>query len=231
VPGPEPGVEAHRSDDGRLGARPDWGYLLREFHDFYRTISSGGSDQIRAHQRRVRARITALLRADPPLRLPQPAALPVTAHLRRALDTGRAGPAASFVRTIAAVAPQLAWQYGYDRIPKGLALRYGFAEFAGPSGPILSDRLVLGIVLFAPGCIYPAHAHQGLTESYVCLSGAMSENHQGVYAPGALIFNPPGRSHRITVSDREPCLLAWAWEGAPEALAGQKMTFARAPAR
>jgi dimethylpropiothetin dethiomethylase len=84
------------------------------------------------------------------------------------------------------------------------------------------------VVLFAPGCTYPAHAHDGIEESYICLSGAVSENHQGVYAPGSLIFNPPGSQHRITVSDREPSLLAYAWIGPEERLANQKMVFSRA---
>jgi len=32
--------------------------------------------------------------------------------------------------------------------------------------------------------------------------------------------------HRITVSDREPALLAYAWEGPRENLVDQKMVFA-----
>jgi len=148
-------------------------------------------------------------------------------YLRRALDQGREASGASFIRAIEAIAHALEWQYGYDKVPVGLASKYAFAEFAGPRGPVLSDDLILGLVLFAPGCIYPAHAHEGITESYVCLSGATSENNAGVYGPGSLIFNAPGHMHRITVSDREPSLLAWAWEGPPEALAGQKMVFSR----
>jgi dimethylpropiothetin dethiomethylase len=217
------------ADTASLALRdhPDWLYLLREFHDHYRDLPAGGSDPVRAHQRRVRAHVAALLRDDTPLAPPEPAVLPVTAHLRRALDLGKSGPAAGFVRAIEAVAPALRWQHGYARMPQGLARRYGFAEFAGPNGPVLTDRVILGIVLFAPGCVYPAHAHDGITESYVCLSGAMSENDEAVYAPSSLILNPPGKMHRITVSDRDPCLLAWAWEGPPERLVGQKMTFAR----
>jgi dimethylpropiothetin dethiomethylase len=85
----------------------------------------------------------------------------------------------------------------------------------------------LGMVLFAPKCTYPAHSHEGLTESYYTLSGSVSENDDGVYAPGSLIFNPPGRMHRITVSDSEPSLLSYAWHGPKEKLAGQKMVFRR----
>lgn len=215
----------------RLTDAPDWLYLLREFHDRYRALSSGGSTPIRAHQRNVRARITTLIRANPEIAGALPELRPVTAHLRRALDLGKAGPGAPFIRAIEAVAPALQWQYGYDRVPKGLADKYAFAEFAGPRGPVICDSLILGIVLFAPGCIYPAHAHARITESYVCLSGATSENNAGVYGPGSLIFNAPGHMHRITVSDREPSLLVWAWEGPPEALAGQKMVFSRPRSR
>lgn len=210
-----------------LSDAPDWLYLLREFHDRYRALSSGGSTPIRAHQRNVRARITTLVRTNPEIVDVVPELKPVTAHLRRALDQGKAWPGASFIRAIEAVAPALQWQYGYDKVPKGLAGKYAFAEFAGPRGPVLCEDLILGIVLFAPGCIYPAHSHAGITESYVCLSGATSENNAGVYGPGSLIFNEPGHMHRITVSVREPSLLVWAWEGPREALTGQKMVFSR----
>ena len=91
----------------------------------------------------------------------------------------------------------------------------------GPDG-------ALSVVFAYDRC--PPHAHDGITESYICLSGAVSENHQGVYAPGSLIFNPPGAMHRITVSDREPSLLAYAWIGPEEKLANQKMVFSRARA-
>lgn len=206
---------------------PDWVYLLREFHDFYFTLSSGGSKPIRAHQRRVRARITALLRTHLVLLPVAPDPKPVTAHLRRALDAGKGECAAPLIRAIEAVALGLRWEHGYERMPKGLAEAFAFAEFAGPRGPIASPDLILGVVLFAPGCVYPAHAHTEISESYVCLSGATSENDAGVFGPGSLIFNAPGHMHRITVSDREPSLLAWAWEGPREALAGQKLEFPR----
>ena len=124
-------------------------------------------------------------------------------------------------------ASHLVWQYGYEKIPRGLKDKYAYAELCGPSGPIVSKEVILGLVLFAPACTYPAHAHDGITESYVCLSGAVSENHQGVYAPGSLIFNPPNQRHRITVSDREPALMIYAWIGPSDQLLNQKMMFTR----
>lgn len=213
--------------EARLSDRPDWGYLLREYYELYRFLSSGGSPRIRAHQRAVREAVNRVMRANAELRFREPAWKPVTAHLARALAEGKLERHAAVIRALEAVSPALDWQYGYDRVPRGLERKFAYAEIAGPNGPVLTDKVILGVVLFAPGCTYPAHAHDGIEESYVCLSGAVSENHQGVFSPGSLILNPPGSTHRITVSDREPSLLAYAWIGPEERLANQKMVFSR----
>lgn len=210
-----------------LGELPDWFYLLREIYDMYRALSSGGSSKIRSHQRGVRANISRVMKTNAPVVLGETAELPVTAHFQRALDQGRKERQASVVRAVDAVRSGLAWRYGYDKVPRGLKNKYAYSEICGPTGPVLSPDLILGLVLFAPGCTYPAHAHKGITESYICLSGAVSENHQGVYAPGSMIFNPPEQLHRITVSDREPALMAYAWQGSRDDLANQKMVFSR----
>ena len=206
---------------------PDWRYMLQECDELYRYLPAGGSDKIKTHQRKAREAIARLIKRNAEVRLQPRAEKPVTAHLRRALDEGRQGALAPAVRALDAVAPQLSWQYGYEKIPKGLANSYAYAELAGQNGPVVSDEIILGVVLFAPACTYPAHAHKGITESYVCLSGAVSENHQGVYVPGSMIFNPPDHLHRITVGDREPALLAYAWIGDKAVLHEQKMVFTR----
>ena len=211
----------------RIADEPNWLYLLREFYELYRFLPSGGSDKIRGHQRVVREAISRVMKARPELRLETPETLPVTAHLKRAFDESESFHSRPVVRAMAAIAPLLVWRYGYEKVPRGLRNAYGYAEFCGPSGPVVSDEVILGAVLFAPGCTYPAHAHKGITESYVCLSGAVSENHQGVWAPGSMIFNPPEHMHRITVSDREPALLAYAWVGPKAELTDQKMVFTR----
>ena len=216
-----------RTDPQTLKDVPDWRYLMQEYDELYRYLPAGGSDRIRSHQRKAREAIARLLRADAEVRLQPRAVKPVTAHLRRALDEGRRGSLAAAVRALDAVADQLSWQYGYEKVPKGLSQSYAYAEFAGPQGPVMSTDIILGVVLFAPGCTYPAHAHKGITESYVCLSGAVSENHAGVYVPGSMIFNPPEHLHRITVGDREPALLAYAWLGEAAMLKDQKMVFTR----
>ncbi|MEO0664833.1 MAG: dimethylsulfonioproprionate lyase family protein [Pseudomonadota bacterium] len=215
------------TDGQSLAEVPDWRYLCREIYELYRFMSSGGSKPIRAHQRAVREAISRTLRSEPRVQLRPPHGLPVTAHLNRALSEGVQGAAAPAVRALRYVVPHLSWEYGYDKMPRGLARAYGYAEIAGPRGPVVTEELTLGVVLFAPGCIYPAHAHEGISESYVCLSGAVSQNNQAVYAPGSLIFNPAGAKHRITVSDTEPALLAYAWTGRPELLRANHMKLSR----
>jgi dimethylpropiothetin dethiomethylase len=225
------GSQGETNELQRLRDLPNWGYLLQEFAELYRRGKAGGSDPIRAHQRAVREVIGRTLAANPRVLLREPEAKPVTAHLKRAFDQGRREGTQSVIRAIETIAPELAWLYGYEKLPPGLGQKFAYAEFAGPHGPILTDELILGVVLFGPKCTYPAHAHDGLTESYYTLSGAVSENDDGVYAPGSLIFNPPGRMHRITVGDSEPALLAYAWHGPPDKLANQKLVFKRASKR
>jgi dimethylpropiothetin dethiomethylase len=211
----------------RLADRPDWGYLLREFQELYRRRSSGGSKPIGAHMRSVREAIGKVLLDNPPVVLGAYASKPVVAHLGRALDNGTGQVTAPLVRALGHLTGELSWQYGYEKVPKGLSAKYAYAEFSGPNGPVVTSRVILGIVLFGPNCTYPAHSHEGLTESYITLSGSVSENDAGVFAPGSLIFNPPGRMHRITTADQEPSLLAYAWHGTGETLANQKMKFSR----
>ena len=211
----------------RLTRQPDWGYLLTEFHEMYRNSGSGGSERIGSHHRVVREAISRVLRDNPPVLSPGPEQKPVTRHLARALDRGGLEKTAPFIAAIRNVAPELAWRHGYEKVPRGLAEKFAFAELAGPHGRVVTDRVILGLVLFAPDCTYPAHAHEGITESYFVLSGSVSENHTGVYAPGSMIFNPPGHMHRITVTKRNPSLLAYAWTGPPAALTGYTMTFSR----
>lgn len=215
------------SSPSRLRHFPDWRYLLRELYNLYRYSSAGGSSNIRSHQKEVRHRLSRLINQDPPMKRTQASEKPVCAHLSRALDIGMSCSTASLTRAIERIRDQLDWQFGYEKVPPGLSEKYAFSEFLGPKGPIVSEELILGLVLFAPGATYPTHSHQGISESYFCLSGAISENDVGVYAPGSLILNPPDHPHRITTSDREPSLLAYAWVGPLEKLVNQKMTFSR----
>lgn len=210
-----------------LAGSPNWYYLLRELDGLYRYQSAGGSAIIRAHMREVRTRLHRILERPPATVRLAPQTLPVCVHLDRAIDNGLRERTASVIRAFRRIRELLGWQYGYERMPRGLTDKYAYAELLGPQGPVVADDLVLGAVLFAPRCTYPAHSHAGITESYVCLSGATSENDAGVYAPGSLIFNPPGHEHRITTGVSEPSLLTYAWIGEPDTLRQPMMRFQR----
>lgn len=211
----------------RLSERPDWLYLMRDLYEFYRYLPAGGSSKIRGHQRIVRERINRAIKSNAPMVVRPPQHLPVVSHLTRALVRGKLERHAPFIATLESVRDELQWQYGYDKVPRGLERKYAYAELAGPNGPVVIDNVILGLVLFAPSCTYPAHSHKGISESYICLSGAVSENDHGVFGPGSLIYNPPGHLHRITTADNHPSLLAYAWVGEPDVLANQKMTFSQ----
>jgi len=210
-----------------LSDHPDWIYILRDSYDLYRRLSAGGSKKIRSHQRTVRERLSRVIQSDAEVHERNAQTKPVVKHLKRALDNGRLERHARFIRSLESVTDTLVWEYGYEKVPRGLEKKFAYAELAGPTGPVITDEIILGLVLFAPKCTYPAHAHDGISESYICLSGAVSENDQGVFAPGSLIFNPPEQLHRITVADHNPALLLYAWEGTNEKLAHQKMVFTR----
>jgi dimethylpropiothetin dethiomethylase len=206
---------------------PSWHYVLQEFYLAYRFGPAGGSADIRRHQREVQTRLSRCLNGEPRLVAQTAETKPVVNHLGRALDNGQNDRMASFIRALAKITDDLSWQYGYDRMPRSLEKKYAYSELLGPRGPVQCDDLILGLVLFSPKCTYPAHSHEDITESYLCLSGYVSENQAGVYPPGSLILNQAGREHAITTSDREPVLLAYAWTGPPEALQGFKMAFSQ----
>ncbi len=214
----------------RLSDHPDWTYLLREVDGVYRRGSAGGSVPIRSHQRRVRETLNRTVQHDPALMAVERRVQPVVAHLGRALDRAVEGPLAALARALTRVEAGLAWDLGYRRLPPALARRYAFAELLGPRGPVQADSLILGLVLLAPGTTYPQHRHRDIEESYVSMAGAWSENDAAVHAPGSLILNRADETHRLTVGDQEPCLLAYAWIGPPEHLANPDMRLG-APGR
>ena len=215
----------------RLADHPEWMYLLREFDTSYRYGSAGGSKAIRRHRRQVRERISDVYEENAPVHTREPAELPVVAHLPRALELGTRGALAPVARTLDRVKHHLTWEYGYERVPRGLAAKYAYCEVLGPKGPVIADNIILGLVLFAPRTTYPAHNHAGIEESYVSIAGAWSENDLAVYAPGSLVLNRDSHEHRITTGDYEPTLLAYAWVGEPERLANPGMKFSGARKR
>lgn len=213
----------------KLFDHPDWLYLLREFDGLYRHGSAGGSKLIRGHRKRVRDTLSKTIDGNPALVMRAPEVKPVTAHLARALDLGERGAVSGMARALERVSGALTWEYGYTKVPRSLVRKYAYCEVLGPRGPVQSDRLVLGFVLFAPRTTYPQHSHAEIEESYISIAGAWSENDVAVHAPGSLILNRPGEEHRITTADLDPCLLAYAWVGPSTRLSdpGMKMSSTR----
>ena len=212
-------------DQVRLADEPDFLYLLREFDALYRHGSAGGSVVIRGHRKRVRDRLSAAMTRNPRLEERTPETKPVCAHFSRALDVGERGAMQGMARALREVRGRLTWEYGYEKLPRALAKKYAYCEVLGPRGPVLSEKLILGFVLFAPKTTYPQHSHQEIEESYISVAGAWSENDVAVHAPGSLILNRPGGEHRITTADRDPCLLAYAWVGPGARLTDPGMSF------
>ncbi len=204
---------------------PHWIYLLHEFEMLYRQGSSGGSKAIRSHRKRVRDALSAVIDSNPEVAERVPAQLPVTAHLPRAFDLAASRALPGISRALERVAHLLTWEYGYERVPKTLAKKYAYCEVLGPKGPVRTERLILGFVLFAPQTTYPQHSHRDIEESYISISGAWSENELAVYAPGSLILNKSGEEHRITTGEFDPCLLAYAWSGPDHRLVDPDMRF------
>lgn len=211
----------------RLYDSPSWVYLLREFEKHYRLGSDGGSKAIRAHRKKVRETLMTVIEANPEIASRGPATRPVTAHLPRALDLGKDNVLERMARALERVSDRLTWEYGYEKVPRTLEKKYAYCEIAGPQGPVRSERLILGFVLFAPNTTYPQHSHSDIEESYVSIAGAWSENERAVHAPGSLILNVPGHEHRITTGRFDPVLLAYAWVGPDERLSAPGLKFSR----
>ncbi|WP_339952321.1 dimethylsulfonioproprionate lyase family protein [uncultured Albimonas sp.] len=158
------------TDDDRrtLGRTPDWGYLLRELQELHRASSAGGSARVRAHHDRVCGLLGELIEADAPLvpaaQGPEPEAL---AHLTRAIDRGVRQPSQEVIRAVRALRGTLAWHTEYDPLPEPMRGRFAQCEIAGPSGPVRSADVIVGLMLFAPGCRYPEHWHEEIDESYL----------------------------------------------------------------
>jgi len=218
MPSSTPGVIPAGTEALRLSDVPGWLYLLREFDTLYRHGSAGGSKLIRGHRKRVRDTLSRVIDGNPVIHQRDPQNKPVTAHLPRALDLGERGALDGMSRALGHVAGALTWEYGYEKVPKTMARKYAYCEILGPRGPVPSERLVLGFVLFAPKTTYPQHSHSQIEESYISVAGAWSENDTAVHAPGSLILNRPDHEHRITTADQDPCLLAYAWVGPEERL-------------
>ena len=160
---------------------PDWHYVLQEFYNAYRYGSAGGSSEIRYHQRAVQKRSSRCIVTNLEISDLTPTIKPVCAHLARARDNGEKERTQPFTCAFAKVTNRLVWWYGYNKVPRSIEKKYAYAELLDPRAPVVCEDLLLGLMLFAPKCSYPAHSHEEIAESYLCLIGMVSENHDGVY--------------------------------------------------
>ena len=161
--------------------KPDWHYVLREFYNAYRYGSAGGSSEIRHHQRAVQKRNSRCIVTNLEISDLTPTIKPVCAPLARAGDNGEKGRTQPFTCAISKVSNRLVWSYGYNKVPRSIEKKYAYAELLDSRAPVVCEDLILGLVLFASKCSYPAHSHEDIAESYLCLIGMVSENHDGVY--------------------------------------------------
>ena len=136
-------------------------------------------------------------------------------HLTAALDGWRDG--GEEVRAaLSALADRLPWRFSYA--PRAdapdLAERVAWAELVGPSAPIRSDRLCVGVTLIAPHTLYPDHRHPAI-ELYRVLSGTATWSAAGVarpVPPGEWVLHPSGVVHAMRTG-AEPLLALYTWSG------------------
>jgi len=89
-------------------------------------------------QRSVRERINKVIKSDAPIIERDAQTKPVIKHLKRAMDKGRMERHAPFIRTLGSVIDSLVWEYGYEKVPRGLEKKYAYAELVGPTGPVIA---------------------------------------------------------------------------------------------
>ncbi len=111
---------------------------------------------------------------------------------------------------------QLHWQQNQNYRGQQFSEKYAYSEFIGPDGIAHSSDIRIGLLLIAPGTIYPYHHHPA-DEIYFVLSGEgrfkVPERPARVCPSGQFVTHPSGIDHQIET--RENLLLAlYFWRGA-----------------
>lgn len=121
------------------------------------------------------------------------------------------------IGTLRAAAPGLCWQQTYGIADFGAAFLagYGWSEFVGLRGPVASEKIACGVLLLAPGIIYPAHAHAA-EEVYLPISGVaewqQSDGDFAKVAVGQAVHHAPWVPHAMRVG-AEPLAALYLWQG------------------
>jgi hypothetical protein len=116
------------------------------------------------------------------------------------------------------LSPALGWRQNpnYMRKPPGADFLdgYGYAVIAGPGG-LVAAPIAMGVLLLAPGLLYPAHAHPA-EEVYLVLDGASRwwREGEGWRDPmgGAAVHHPTRLAHAMQAG-AAPLLAIYLWRG------------------
>lgn len=140
----------------------------------------------------------------------EPVQLPVCRWLEGMPDAGVVGE-------VRAAAAGLAWRqtYGAGDFGAAFLLGYGWSEFIGLRGPVASERIACGVLLLAPGIVYPAHAHAA-EEVYLPIHG-QAEWQRGdegfrTVPVGQAVHHPSWMPHAMRVGDA-PLAALYLWRG------------------
>jgi len=198
-------------------------HLIKEFRTIFQTLATSRHPEGQDHIRKVQAKLLSPGNNNPPIRQKSPEEKPVCRYLDDVRCEGnRYSELCDIYKNIA---PLLKWEYGYTSMPEHLYDMYSYTEVIGPQGNIYVEDIVMGFVLLAPGCLYPEHKHPGIEESYLCLSGNVTQNDNEELSPGGYLYNSPGKTHRLSVAPDAPCLLAYAWLAEPAVLKNYSMSL------
>jgi hypothetical protein len=152
--------------------------------------------------------------ASPGRRAPD---LPVLRHWPDAL-AGAAAIDLELAAALAELSPSFVWRQNpnYVRRPPSPEFLdgYGYAVIAGPGG-LAPTGIAVGVLLLAPGILYPAHAHPA-EEIYVVLDPASRWQRAGEEwresMGGAAIHHPPRVAHAMQAGGAPLCAL-YLWRG------------------
>lgn len=145
--------------------------------------------------------------------------LPVCVHLPAALTALSAGPLAALAPSFAVLARDGCWwqnaNYRANPPHAGFLDNYASLELAGLSGPLMSTRTAIGVLLLGPNLDYPSHLHPA-DEVYHVLSGTADWWMAGLpwqeREAGTCIHHPSGVAHAMRTG-AAPLLALYAWTG------------------
>lgn len=140
------------------------------------------------------------------------------AHLPTLLQKDQHDPLRPLADAIGAVTESLSWTPFYRRsaLTEGFVDAFAVTEVIGPSGPLISDNLIMFMFVMDAHTIYPLHWHAA-EELYFVLSGtpAYQVGNQAWQTrhPGDVVHVPSYVPHAIHNAD-DPMLVLQVWRGA-----------------